>query len=208
MSQTYSRYDCYRFFLHGECYRSQTHPRLAGLPQITPQWIVTGPRLLQVATLWKQVLQVSDSCKFILLHIVPPWRVRALRNAELCVLVRTFFPWDAWFSLGESPAYTCFFSRHALKFQIKSPLILSIATRFSREKRLLSCLCWPIVWLGLQCSNSDRWLTGLPMRDSVIITRWLLKLLSKDYRIIVWNRCATDLPLIKGRKTIVNNSTD
>ena len=42
---------------------------------------------------------------------------RAFGNAELRVLVRTFFPWDAWFSLGESPAYACFFSRHALKIQ-------------------------------------------------------------------------------------------
>ena len=42
---------------------------------------------------------------------------RALGNAELRVLVRTFFPWDACLSLGESSAYACFFSRHALKIQ-------------------------------------------------------------------------------------------
>ena len=33
---------------------------------------------------------------------------RALGNAELRVLVRTFFPWDACLSLGESSAYACF----------------------------------------------------------------------------------------------------
>ena len=42
---------------------------------------------------------------------------RALGNAELRVLVRTFFPWDACLSLGGSSAYACFFSRHALKMQ-------------------------------------------------------------------------------------------
>ena len=51
-------------------------------------------------------------------------------------------------------------------WEIKSPLI-SIATHFWAAGDV--CLCWPIVWLGLQCSNLDRWLTGLPMRDSVII---------------------------------------
>ena len=40
---------------------------------------------------------------------------RALGNAELRVLVRTFFPWDACFSLVGSSAYACFFSRHTLK---------------------------------------------------------------------------------------------
>ena len=42
---------------------------------------------------------------------------RALGNAELRVLVRTFFPWDACFPLGRSSAYACFFSRHAPKIQ-------------------------------------------------------------------------------------------
>ena len=42
---------------------------------------------------------------------------RALGNAELRVLVRTFFPWDACFSLDGSSAYACFFNRHALKIQ-------------------------------------------------------------------------------------------
>ena len=43
--------------------------------------------------------------------------IRAFVNAELRVLVNTFFPWDAWFSLGGSSVYACFFSRHALKIQ-------------------------------------------------------------------------------------------
>ena len=72
-----------------------------------------------------------------------------------------------------------FFSRHMLKTQLlrdkytpgdQKPFdIIDCDTLFGpRETWSLSCLCWPIVWLGLLCSNSDRWLTRLPMRDSVI----------------------------------------
>ena len=42
---------------------------------------------------------------------------RALGNAELRVLGRKLFAWDAWFSPGGSPAYACFFSRHVPKIQ-------------------------------------------------------------------------------------------
>ena len=86
-------------------------------------------------------------------------------------------PWDALFLLGGSSAYTCFFSRHALKIQEHTGRSKALWYYRSwhafepQESWLLSCLCWPIVWLGLQWSKSDRWLTGLPMRDSVIITR-------------------------------------
>ena len=33
---------------------------------------------------------------------------RALRNDELRVLVSTFCPWNAWFSLDGSSSYACF----------------------------------------------------------------------------------------------------
>ena len=40
--------------------------------------------------------------------IEPNSDMRALGNAELRVLVRKFFPWDACFSLGGSSMYACF----------------------------------------------------------------------------------------------------
>ena len=125
------------------------------------------------------------ACSKLIMHMHGKfWVCRALGNAELCILVRAFFPWDAWSSLGGSSVYACFFRWHALKIQWlidkytpddQKPFdIIDRDTLLEpRETWLLSCLCWPIVWLGLQCSNSDRWLTGVPMRDSVIITRWL-----------------------------------
>ena len=74
--------------------------------------------------------------------------IRALGNAELRVLVRTFFPWDAGFTLGRSSVYACFFSRHALKIQKlidkytpgdQKPFELSIATRFWTRGRRDYC---------------------------------------------------------------------
>ena len=37
--------------------------------------------------------------------------------------------------------------------------------------------------------------------DVIIKVIYFEKQLNKDYQIIVWNRCATDLPLIQGKKT-------
>ena len=48
---------------------------------------------------------------------------RALGNAELCVLVRTFFPWDACFPLGRSSAYACFFKSACAKNPVADRLI-------------------------------------------------------------------------------------
>ena len=70
-------------------------------------------------------------------------KCRALGNAELRVLVRTFFPWDACFLLGGSPAYACFFSQHALKIQeLRDKYTPGDQKPFDIiDRDTLSCLC-------------------------------------------------------------------
>ena len=63
-------------------------------------------------------MEDPEETMYVLIKLSHSWiPVRALGNAELRVLVCTFFPWDAWFSQGRSSAYACFFSWHALKIQ-------------------------------------------------------------------------------------------
>ena len=57
---------------------------------------------------WRSSSGTSSLNMLLSLRVPSHLRPRALGNAELRVLVLTFFPWDAWFLLGGSPAYACF----------------------------------------------------------------------------------------------------
>ena len=86
--------------------------------------------------------------------------VRALGNAELRVLVHTFFSLGRMFFSRQEFRLRMFYSRHALKssswqinkhLEIKSPLILSIATRFSSVLSLLSVAILTGDWQDYRC---------------------------------------------------------